>query len=662
MIRTKNGLLKGLAVTLSSVLPAVLLAGCSVESTQTTPEQVSESAADLGVAVASCSTAGSSGYNTMTSNLTITMTTPSVVIGVVGGYITVNGYSCVKPTAAGGGALTPSMVKKITINGTNANNEKIVVDMLSGSFGPSVLATTGGIVVDLVSGTGDSFSLRGTSGADKYSMGKNGTDNYFEVSGDTVADIKVSNADSIAVSLSSGADVFTARGGAFTATHLAGSTVTTLAAVTDDITVNGGDGDDTLTSGDGDDTLSGGNGNDLFKTSSGASGDGADHYIGGAGTDKMDYSGRTADLIVAMDGATNSGQGASGAEADILDADIEDLIGGTGNDTLSGNALPNNIKGGNGNDILWGGVAGTCLTDVDNLDGEAGNDTFAMTNTSDCGDTLTGGAGTDIADYQLRTNVLNISLDNGANDGESAEKDNVKSDIEVVLGGSAADVLVGSSANDELHGGPGGDTISGGAGDDKLVGDAGNDTLNGEAGNDTFDDGDLDAYYASGTELKGAGGDIMNGGSGTDTVTYTERTNPVTITVCMDPAKLTGNTTLTTAGCADSDGEASEGDKIVNITHVIGGQDDDSLTGGTGDDTLEGGLGADTVHGGAGADTLFGDAGDDSLYGDAGDDYLDGGAGDDLLEGDTVAGTNLADGDICISDGTDQVAASDCDL
>jgi Ca2+-binding RTX toxin-like protein len=260
---------------------------------------------------------------------------------------------------------------------------------------------------------------------------------------------------------------------------------------------------------------------------------------------------------------------------------------------------------------------------------------------------------------------LNISLDNGANDGESAEKDNVKSDIEVVLGGTAADVLVGSSANDELHGGPGGDTLSGGAGDDKLVGDAGNDTLNGEAGNDTFDDGDIDSYFVSGTEVKGAGGDIMNGGTGTDTVTYTERVNPVTVTICMDAAKLTGNTTLTTTGCADNDGESGENDKIVNITHVIGGADDDTITGAAGDDTLEGGLGIDTIKGGAGSDTIFGDGGADFLYGDAGDDYLDGGAGDDMLNGDTTTGAsaNIADGDICISDAADTTAAAvNCDL
>ena len=658
MTRMKNGLLKGLAITLGSVLPTTMLAGCATETSDPSPsEQVSESAAELGVAVATCSSG--TGYNAMSSTLAIAMTTPSVVIGVVGGYVTVNGYACLK--SAGGAQLTPSLVKKITVTGTGAANEKVVVDMLSGSFGPTVLASTGGIVVDLGAGVGDSFSLRGTSGADKYTAGTSGLDSYFEVSGDAIADIRVVGAESMAVSLSSGADVFSARGGAIVATHLAGVTVATLTALSDDIVVNGGDGDDIITGGDGDDTLSGGNGNDLFKTSTGALGDGADTYAGNAGADKIDYSGRTADLIVAMDGTTTSGQGVAGVEGDLVAADIEDLIGGTGNDTLSGNNGPNNIKGGAGNDILWGGAGGTCLTDVDLLDGEAGNDTFKMTNTADCGDALTGGLGTDIADYQLRTVALNISLDNGALDGESGEKDNVKSDIEVVLGGTAGDIMVGSSANDELHGGPGGDTISGGAGDDKLVGDSGNDTLNGEAGNDTFDDGAVDAYYTT-TEQKGTGGDIMNGGVGFDTVDYSARTVAVTATTCMDAAKLTGNTALTAANCIDSDGEALEADKLVNITHLIGGAGDDSLSGSTGDDTLEGGAGIDALHGGLGSDTLFGDAGVDTLSGDDGDDYLDGGAGADVLQGDTTAGTNLADGDICISDATDTVAASNCDL
>jgi Ca2+-binding RTX toxin-like protein len=661
MIRTKNGLLKGLVITITSVLPATILAGCSSEVGEPKLEEVSESASELGVAVATCSTAASSGYNATTSALGITMTTPNVVIGVVGGYITVNGYACVKPTAAGGGKLTPTMVKQITITGT-ASADKVVVDSLSGSFGPSILSTAGGIIVNLAGGT-DSFSLRGTSGADKYTAGKSGSDSYFEISGDAVADIRVVSAESMAVSLSGGADTFSGRGGAIAATHLVtGQTIAALTALSAAITVNGGDGDDTLTGGDGNDTLSGGEGADLFKTSVGATADGDDSYVGGNGIDKVDYSGRTAPLTVTMDAVAGSGQS---GESDTLAADIENLVGGAGNDTLSGNILSNDIKGGTGNDIIWGGLAGACsaTVDVDTLDGEAGDDTFKMTALGDCMDSLTGGAGTDTADYQLRTNVLTITLDNGALDGETNEKDNVKSDIEVVIGGSGNDSITGSSANDELHGGPGVDTLNGGGGDDILIGNTGNDILNGEAGNDTFDDGDLDARFVSGTETKGGGGDVMNGGSGVDTVSYAERSASVIVTLCMDPNKLTGATTLVTANCTDSDGEAAEADKIVNVTHIIGGSDDDTITGSTGDDMLEGGAGADTLKGGAGADSLFGDAGDDFVYGDAGDDYVDGGADDDAVNGDSLTGGNVADGDICVSDAADTtLVAANCDL
>jgi Ca2+-binding RTX toxin-like protein len=670
MIRNKTQLLKGLVITLTSVLPASLLAGCSSETSDPTPETVSESAAELGVAVPTCSTAGSSGYNTTTSNLTLTMNTSNVVVGVVGGFITVNGYTCVKGT---GVQLTPTMVKKITINGTSSNNEKVVVDMLSGAFGPSILSATGGIVIDLVSGTGDSFSLRGTAGADKYAAGTSTGDSYFEVSGDAVADIRVSNADSLAVALSGGADTFSARGGTFAATHLGPGTITTLTALAAAITVNGGDGDDIITGGDGIDTLSGGNGNDLFKTSTGASGDGADTYSGGAGVDKIDYSGRTASVAVAMDGSTLSGQGFANTwpatpggsiEGDVVGIDIEDLVGGAGNDMLYGNVEPNNIKGGAGNDVIWGGLAGTCLTDVDLLDGEAGDDTFAMTALTDCADSLTGGLGNDTADYQLRTGPLTITLDNGALDGEAGEKDNVRSDIEVVIGGTNNDVMTGSAANDTFHGGLGVDTLNGGAGDDILVGGGGADILNGEAGNDTFDEGLTDALIVIAQD-KGGGADVLNGGSGFDTVTYAERTAAVIATLCMDPNKLTGASALTGV-CADSDGEAAEGDKITNVTHLIGGTLGDTLTGAAGDDTIEGGGGADTIHGGLGADTIFGDAGADFVYGDAGDDTMDGGAGDDLVNGDTAvasATSNIADGDICVSDAADAtVAQANCDL
>ena len=68
---------------------------------------------------------------------------------------------------------------------------------------------------------------------------------------------------------------------------------------------------------------------------------------------------------------------------------IENATGGSGNDTLTGNAAANSLSGGNGNDTL-SGLAGN-----DSLNGGNGNDTLVG---GDGDDTLTGVAGNDALD------------------------------------------------------------------------------------------------------------------------------------------------------------------------------------------------------------------------------------------------------------------------
>lgn len=639
---------------------AALLGGCNAGSGAGADTDYAERVDSLGVEVPTCSQAGASLYDKTTQALTLQLTSsaPTLIFAVIGGYVTANGYPCVKKTADGGAQLTPNQVKKVIIWGTSADNEKVVVDLQSGGLGSNILSAAGGILVDLVSGAGDEFSLRGTTGADRFSAGQAGGDTYFEISGDTVADVRVQNADTLTISLGAGNDSFSGRGGAFAASHLAAAALTSLAAASAPLTVYGGDGDDVLNGGDGDDALNGGLGNDTFKTHSSA--DGADVYRGDAGTDKLDYSGRTTALSVVMDGAFASGEGVSAllgpaAEADTVGADVEDLVGGSGNDALQGNLLANRLFGGNGNDWISGGPAGDCTVDIDVLDGGANDDVFAQGSVSDCGDTMSGGSGTDRVDYQLRSANLFISLDGGANDGAAGEQDNVKTDIEIAIGGAGADTLSGSPNADELHGGPQDDVISGAGGDDVLIGDSGNDTLNGEGGNDTFLESGLDAEYASGTEQRGLGSDTINGGTisngGLDTADYSQRSASLGITLCTDIAKTKGPSGLSAAPCSDDDGDASlgEADSLINVQHLIGGTAGDTLAGHTGNELLEGGAGADSLHGGAGNDTLYGDLGADSLYGDAGDDYLDGVGGvDTVIDGDN--GANSGDGDICIAD------------
>jgi Ca2+-binding RTX toxin-like protein len=638
--------------------PASLVAACSVQPAAT--EDLSESAAELGVDITDCSTG--TGFSTTTSNLTLHMgSVTSLVMGVVGGYVTVNGYTCIK---TGGVKLTPAMIKKVAISGTTGD-DKVVIDTMTGSFG-TILTSLGGISIDMDAGTGDAFSLRGSNAADKWSAGKDGSSNmYFEISGDKTADIMVKNAESVAISMGAGADTFSAAGGALTASHLIGSTLTTLSAVSMALTINGGDGDDVISGGSGNDSINGGAGNDTFKAA--ALLDGDDAFVGGTGTDKADYSARlTQPLVINLDGTTDSGDTAN-SEADTLDC--EDAVGGSAADDMTGNDTSNHLWGGPGDDVLRGGTGNaSCALDADTLDGDAGDDTFDQGTAPDCGDIMNGGTGTDRVDYGLRTADLLITLDSAGNDGDivsPGEKDNVKPDVEITIGGDGDDVITGSANADSLHGGNGDDTLNGGGGNDSLVGGPGTDKLNGDAGDDTFVETGTDGEYAA-TLNCGDDDDTINGGAhgtGYDTVDYSGRTATVTVSICVD-SKLTGATTLTSAACTDNDGEASEGDQIINVTHVIGGTDDDTLVGGTTADLLEGGDGDDTISGGLGADIIYGDDGDDTLAGDEGDDYIDTGAhtAADTIDGDNATvGTVLGDGDVCVYDATTDTF-SNCDL
>jgi Ca2+-binding RTX toxin-like protein len=152
------------------------------------------------------------------------------------------------------------------------------------------------------------------------------------------------------------------------------------------------------------DILNGGNDNDTFIWTNG---EGADVYNGGDGTDTLNIQGRTiSDTIgVVWNGTTITGfTGTStvssveqitadlGAGVDTLSyaistaavtvdlagtasgfvtiANIENVTGGSGADTLTGDGLANVLNGGAGNDRITGGAGN------DTMDGGPGNDTF----------------------------------------------------------------------------------------------------------------------------------------------------------------------------------------------------------------------------------------------------------------------------------------------
>jgi Ca2+-binding RTX toxin-like protein len=148
-------------------------------------------------------------------------------------------------------------------------------------------------------------------------------------------------------------------------------------------TLKGNEGDDTLVGSSHNDAIDGGTGND---TLTGGLGD--DTLVGGAGIDTVSYADRTLQVKVSLNAANLWAVGQNGAagELDSIAADIENLTGGDGNDSLRGSSGANIIHGGLGNDTIEGGAGN------DALYGDAGND---LVYGGAGNDMLVGGAGTD---------------------------------------------------------------------------------------------------------------------------------------------------------------------------------------------------------------------------------------------------------------------------
>jgi Ca2+-binding RTX toxin-like protein len=167
----------------------------------------------------------------------------------------------------------------------------------------------------------------------------------------------------------------------------------------------GNGGADSLFGLDGNDTLDGGLGKDSLS--------------GGVGTDTADYSSRSENLKLDLDGIADDGAPAVGsmpAENDMLMADLENILGGKGNDWIVGNAGNNVIKGNGGNDTLEGGSGNDTLygdAGVDKLFGQSGDDTFFVrkpaTSTLADNDTVDGGIGTDKA--QVDSTDVKVSIE-----------------------------------------------------------------------------------------------------------------------------------------------------------------------------------------------------------------------------------------------------------
>ena len=394
-------------------------------------------------------------------------------------------------------------------------------------------------------------------------------------------------------------------------------------------------GDDQLIGHGGDDELEGGDGNDILN-----GGGGADTLTGGDGDDWASYSHSAMGVTVRLHARTAMGGDAEGDEwGDLVTVeydnpdpeasagervleetvpDIIHLIGSGNSDRLAGDSRANHIRGGGGDDAVYGGPGGG----NDMLWGEGGHDRI-FGGLGD--DTMWGGGGNDLlsggpgddksyggmgsdmiyatvgGDGVVNDSVINgdgdtndpratdtVSFDKvkrGVHTGENNELDGDGAtpdadDAPFTLGTHATNIenIIGSSYDDSLQGDTGDNLIEGGDGADYLNGD-------GNPDNDPYG----------------------------DTVSYENSDRDVTIELKA----------ADTVGIAI--GGHAQGDVIVNFENVIGSRDyGDELRGNDGpnklwglggDDEIEGGAGSDTIEGGAGADELHGGT-DDNLEAD----------------------------------------------
>ncbi len=400
-------------------------------------------------------------------------------------------------------------------------------------------------------------------------------------------------------------------------------------------TLDGGAGNNSLTGGAGDDSLTGGTGNDTynFDTDTSLGVDSITEASGG-GTDALSFNGSTNTVVVNL-GTLGNQIVNSNLTINLTAAQVENLTGGSGNDTLTGNSSNNSISGGSGNDILDGGAGNDTLTGGagnDLLLGGTGNDTYSFDTDSALGvDEITEavGGGTDTLNFSTSSNNMSVDLSLIGNQvvNTNLTLNLTSSQVENLTGGTGNDTLNGNSLNNTISGGNGNDSLNGGDGNDTLDGGAGNDTINGGNGNDTLTAGTgIDTLDGGAGDdiitISGANvtGDSFTGGTGNNTFRFSSGTSGILqlisngtdtldfslfgVAISIDlgnasPQNVTAGLQLTLVGLFEN---------VIGTTlndWIIGNNGDNVLTGGNGNDTLNGGTGGtDQLDGGAGIDTV----------------------------------------------------------
>jgi serralysin len=332
------------------------------------------------------------------------------------------------------------------------------------------------------------------------------------------------------------------------------------------------------------------------------------------GVDTLNYSGFSANQVINLNAETFSSVGGyTGNVAIARGTVIENATGGSGNDTLIGNAANNVLNGGGGFDTVSYATATAGVT-------------VSLSTTSAQN---TGGAGVDTL----------IAIENLTG---SAFADDLR-------GGALANTINGGAGNDRIVALGGNDLLDGGAGADRIVALGGDDTIDGGAGADFMRGGTgNDIYYVDNVNDK----PIENAGEGVDTVMSSVT---FALSLNIENLTLTGSAFRASGNNLSNHLVGTSGDNILN-----GGLNADVMTGGGGNDLYYVDNVSDTIveNNGGGRDRIYtsvsfttganvediflrgasainatGNALDNVLRGNSANNVLDGAAGADTYRG-----------------------------
>jgi len=398
-------------------------------------------------------------------------------------------------------------------------------DTLTGSSGDNVLR--GGAGADTLSGGGGNDTLVGGAGNDSIDGGS-GTDtvSYDDATAGVTVTLYVTTAQN---TVNAGTDTISG------VENLTGSAYGDNLTANDSVNViDGGAGNDIITAGGGNDTITGGLGDDTID--------------GGSGSDIISYADAQSAVTVDLHAGT-----ASGGDGNDLLTNIENSIGSAYNDTFISNTASNTFTGGGGTDTVsyslatsgvtvnlsTGSVTGhgtDILSGIENVIGTSHNDIITGDgNNNDIlagggTDTLDGGSGIDTADYSAAAAGINVNLSSStaSNDGDSGT--DILSNFENVTGSSHNDTITGSSGTNVISGGVGTDALDGGSGTDTanysaaaggITVDLSNSTASndGDGGTDTLSNFENVTGSSHNDTITGSSGNnVIDGGAAPDTL------------------------------------------------------------------------------------------------------------------------------------------------